>query len=271
MATVTMVGRATPCGMVGRLTGGARRSATRRRVNGRTAVVRVSPSASAASDNWASVSVYSRKRAEEAAAIADTNAQEEAWAKIEADSPGTRAAWEALHGNNSGERVLAKVSWQTMSGYARKQVEAAAAAGTDAAWAEIEVSQPGAREAYEKHIGLNGADNPNAGQVVTVATVEELDRRIAEAGSQLCVVDISTTWCGPCKVIYPKLVELAEELPQVVFLKINGDTSKDTAQRMKEWSVKSVPEFRFFREGKQIHQHSGANFTKLHDHVNEFK
>lgn len=42
------------------------------------------------------------------------------------------------------------------------------------------------------------------------------------------VLDISTKTCGPCKMIFPKVVQLSIEYPDVVFLKINGDTNADT-------------------------------------------
>jgi thiol-disulfide isomerase/thioredoxin len=42
------------------------------------------------------------------------------------------------------------------------------------------------------------------------------------------VLDISTKTCGPCKIIFPKVVQLSIEYPDVMFLKINGDTSADT-------------------------------------------
>lgn len=42
------------------------------------------------------------------------------------------------------------------------------------------------------------------------------------------VLDIATKTCGPCKFIFPKVVQLSQEYPDVVFLKINGDHSDDT-------------------------------------------
>ena len=45
------------------------------------------------------------------------------------------------------------------------------------------------------------------------------------------VLDISTKTCGPCKMIYPKVLKLSEEYPAAVFLKINGDHSDGTRVR----------------------------------------
>jgi thioredoxin 1 len=37
------------------------------------------------------------------------------------------------------------------------------------------------------------------------------------------VVDFHASWCGPCKVIAPKLKKLAEVTPDVVFSKVDVD------------------------------------------------
>lgn len=57
---------------------------------------------------------------------------------------------------------------------------------------------------------------------------EEFNKILKEAGDKLVVVDISTKTCGPCKMIFPKIVEMSLEYPDAVFLKINGDTNNDT-------------------------------------------
>ncbi|CAH2227337.1 jg27596 [Pararge aegeria aegeria] len=49
---------------------------------------------------------------------------------------------------------------------------------------------------------------------------DDLKTRLAEAGEKLVVIDFMATWCGPCKMIGPKLDELATELAEsVVVLK----------------------------------------------------
>lgn len=56
--------------------------------------------------------------------------------------------------------------------------------------------------------------------VVDIDGESAFDKTIQNAGSSLVVVDYSTTWCGPCKVIAPKFEELSEKYTDAVFLKV---------------------------------------------------
>jgi thiol-disulfide isomerase/thioredoxin len=56
--------------------------------------------------------------------------------------------------------------------------------------------------------------------VVDVDSETSFDKTIKSAGSSLVVIDYSTTWCGPCKVIAPKFEEMSEKYPDAVFLKV---------------------------------------------------
>jgi thioredoxin 1 len=58
-------------------------------------------------------------------------------------------------------------------------------------------------------------------KVVDIDSEAAFDKTISSAGSALVVVDYSTTWCGPCKVIAPKFDELSEKYPDFVFLKVS--------------------------------------------------
>jgi thiol-disulfide isomerase/thioredoxin len=56
--------------------------------------------------------------------------------------------------------------------------------------------------------------------VVDIDGEVAFDKTIKSAGSSLVVVDYSTTWCGPCKVIAPKFDEFSDKYPDAVFLKV---------------------------------------------------
>lgn len=57
-------------------------------------------------------------------------------------------------------------------------------------------------------------------RVVDIDSEDAFDKTIKSADGALVIVDYSTTWCGPCKVIAPKFDELSDKYPQAVFLKV---------------------------------------------------
>lgn len=44
------------------------------------------------------------------------------------------------------------------------------------------------------------------------------------------VVDFTASWCGPCNIIGPKFVRLAEEYPDMHFVKVDVDESEEIAE-----------------------------------------
>ena len=66
--------------------------------------------------------------------------------------------------------------------------------------------------------------------VQDISSSEEFDEVLETAGDDaLIVVDYSTSWCGPCKIIAPKFDEFSEQYKAVTFLKArarNDDCQK---------------------------------------------
>lgn len=101
---------------------------------------------------------------------------------------------------------------------------------------------------------------PTALEAVKDITNEgDFDKTVQAAGSSLVVVDYSTTWCGPCKVIAPKFEELSDKYSDAVFLKVIGDASPEASKLMKREGVRSVPSFHYFVNGEKIDVVNGAN------------
>ncbi|CAB9508453.1 Thioredoxin F-type, chloroplastic [Seminavis robusta] len=95
--------------------------------------------------------------------------------------------------------------------------------------------------------------------VVDVDSEAAFDKTIKSAGDSLVIVDYSTTWCGPCKVIAPKFDELSEKYPDAVFLKVIGDATPEASKLMKREGVRSVPSFHYFVGGEKVDVVNGAN------------
>jgi thioredoxin 1 len=95
--------------------------------------------------------------------------------------------------------------------------------------------------------------------VKDISSEPAFDDAVKNAGSKLVVVDYSTTWCGPCKVIAPKFEELSEKYSDAVFMKVIGDASPEASKLMKREGVRSVPSFHYFMNGSKVDVVNGAN------------
>ena len=70
------------------------------------------------------------------------------------------------------------------------------------------------------------------------------DQAVEEA--YIVVVDFYSDKCGPCKKLAPRIRELAKELPNVKFMKV--DTTKNGALVTK-YVIRSIPQLLFFKNG----------------------
>lgn len=79
-------------------------------------------------------------------------------------------------------------------------------------------------------------------------TKEEFDRIISN-GHKLVVVDFFADWCMPCLMMAPIIEELAEDMKEVKFVKIDVDDNPEISNR---YEIRSIPTLIFFRNGKMI-------------------
>lgn len=73
---------------------------------------------------------------------------------------------------------------------------------------------------------------------------------------KLVVVDAFAEWCGPCKVMSPRIDAWSDEHTDVDFIKFDVDDNPDVAQ---ELGIRAMPTFQFFKNGQKIHEVVGAN------------
>ncbi|KAI9821518.1 MAG: hypothetical protein M1826_000640 [Phylliscum demangeonii] len=78
--------------------------------------------------------------------------------------------------------------------------------------------------------------------------------------TNVMVVDCFATWCGPCKVIAPKLVAFSEEYQQATFFKVDVDEVPDLAKQL---DVTAMPTFFIYKAGEKVATIVGANVVAL--------
>lgn len=71
--------------------------------------------------------------------------------------------------------------------------------------------------------------------------------KLIQAGNVL--IDFYAPWCGPCKQLSPIIDQLAMEMQDVKFIKVNIDQFKDLAST---YRVRSVPTMIFIKNGVKV-------------------
>ena len=68
------------------------------------------------------------------------------------------------------------------------------------------------------------------------------------------LIDFYADWCGPCQVLSPTLDELAEELTDVEFKKVNIDQDPELAE---QYGVTSIPCLVLEEDGEELDRSVG--------------
>jgi len=88
-----------------------------------------------------------------------------------------------------------------------------------------------------------------------VFTTDNFEKEVLQSETPV-MVDFFATWCGPCSMMAPAVLELANEYDGKVKVgKLDIDSSMDIARK---YRVMSVPTFIFFKDGKIVDQTMGA-------------
>ncbi|MEK6914581.1 MAG: thioredoxin [Nanoarchaeota archaeon] len=73
--------------------------------------------------------------------------------------------------------------------------------------------------------------------------------RIVSNGHKLVVVDFFADWCMPCLMMAPVIEELAKNMKDIKFVKIDVDENSELSEK---YEIRSIPTLIFFKNGKMI-------------------
>lgn len=77
--------------------------------------------------------------------------------------------------------------------------------------------------------------------------------------SKPVLVDFYAVWCGPCQIMKPRLLDVAERIGEnAKVIQIDIDKEKELAERFR---IQSVPTLIIFKKGKQLWRQSGIIST----------
>jgi thioredoxin 1 len=82
------------------------------------------------------------------------------------------------------------------------------------------------------------------------------------------IVDFHAEWCGPCKLLTPKLREQLKNSKSFKLVKINVDEHEEIAE---EFGISGIPAVYLIKNGKVVMNFSGNNVEELEKMVAETK
>ncbi|MCD7447514.1 hypothetical protein HAX54_031009 [Datura stramonium] len=77
-----------------------------------------------------------------------------------------------------------------------------------------------------------------------INSAQQLVDSLLRAGDRLVIIDFYSPGCGGCKTLHPKMCQLAESNPNVIFLKVNYEELKTMCNVL---NIPVLPFFRFYR------------------------
>jgi thioredoxin 2 len=96
---------------------------------------------------------------------------------------------------------------------------------------------------------------PRIGQPVEVDDPDAFDAFTGQSALPV-LVDFWAPWCGPCKMVAPELVKVADQLAgKLIIAKVNTEESPRLAQR---FGISAIPTLVLFKAGREIARQPGA-------------
>jgi thioredoxin 1 len=83
-------------------------------------------------------------------------------------------------------------------------------------------------------------------------------------GDQVVLVDYYAQWCGPCKMLKPRLAEMAKDYPNAKFMAVDVDENTDHAVNM---GIRSVPTVMIYKGSELINRSTGVNPDSFYKNI----
>jgi len=114
---------------------------------------------------------------------------------------------------------------------------------------------------------IDEADKKTLKNAKKIHSTEEYKEIFDQAEDKLIVVNFYAVWCGPCKTIAPAFSDYSEQYPQALFLKLDVDEFQEIAN---EVSLRSLPTFQLYKNGKRVENLEGAEKKNLEDAIKKY-
>ncbi|CAM6032085.1 unnamed protein product [Sphagnum compactum] len=101
--------------------------------------------------------------------------------------------------------------------------------------------------------------------VEAVTSEESFDQYLKT--KPLVVVDFYATWCGPCRMVSPRIETISASNSSILFLKVDTDKLESLAGR---YGISALPTFVFFKDGKKVDEVVGADVSLVTSKISSF-
>ena len=95
-------------------------------------------------------------------------------------------------------------------------------------------------------------------RILNITNSDELNKLIKS--EEAVLINFYAEWCNPCKLLSPRLEELSIKYPNVKFVKIDFDKSREIADA---FGIKHMPTLIGFSEGKKLDELVGFDNAKI--------
>ncbi|CAN8252002.1 unnamed protein product [Cochlearia groenlandica] len=114
--------------------------------------------------------------------------------------------------------------------------------------------------------GMRWLEKSTEHNMFEIQSMDHLVESLLNAGEKLVVLDFYSPACGGCKSLHPKICQLAESNPNVMFLKVNQEELKTMCNGL---NVHVLPFFKFYRGSQGKLCSFSCTISTLDKHGNE--